>query len=104
MTCPSGHKLSQIKEHPVFSEEDISCRLCSTEMINNEPFYWSCNACCYSVCHFCAFESHSHMTATATKRKATKKLQDIKAGFSPSNTTIVYEKSQDQANTKFNLA
>ena len=43
------------------------------------------------------------MTATATKRKATKKLQDIKAGFPPSTTTIVFEKSQDQAAAKFNL-
>lgn len=93
--CPSGHKLSKISDDQ-FTDDDVSCCLCSTEMINSEPFYWQCRACFYDTCHFCAYESHTSKTAKATKRKATKsKQQDIKA-LNNNNNSVVYEMCQDQ--------
>ena len=73
----------------------ISCCVCTTEMINNEPFYWACLTCCpgttYNACHFCAFSDLNNNTASfeqiISKRKATKKKQ---VGI-----TTTYEKSQD---------
>lgn len=74
----------------------ISCCVCTTEMINNEPFYWACLTCCpattYNVCHFCAFSDlNGNNTASfdqiISKRKATKKKQ---VGIS-----TAFEKSQD---------
>ncbi|TNV78665.1 hypothetical protein FGO68_gene9772 [Halteria grandinella] len=64
--CTQGHLMKLTKTCISTHTEDLTCAICQTEVINKEPFFWTCSEtdsspskhspCSgFAICHFCIY-------------------------------------------------